>query len=79
MAHRVTEGILGLSGSEAVCFTVVNDECDGLIEFIGLAVFSALITLFFVKPLTTDGMDMEDREVCNLYSTMSSLILVCVL
>jgi len=28
----------------------------------GLAILSALTTFFFVKPLTTDGMDVEDRE-----------------
>ncbi|KAG6873955.1 hypothetical protein C0995_008994 [Termitomyces sp. Mi166 len=29
----------------------------------GLAILSALVTLFFVHPLTTDGMEKEDREV----------------
>jgi len=28
----------------------------------GLAILSALITFFFVTPLTTDGMEKEDRE-----------------
>jgi len=28
----------------------------------GLAILSALITLFFIKPLTTDGMEVEDRK-----------------
>ncbi|KAJ3510088.1 hypothetical protein NLJ89_g4872 [Agrocybe chaxingu] len=28
----------------------------------GLAVLSAIITLAFIKPLTTDGMEVEDRE-----------------
>ena len=29
----------------------------------GLAILSALITFFFVQPLTTDGMALEDNEV----------------
>jgi len=32
-------------------------------DSIALAVLSALITFFFIKPLTTDGMEVEDREV----------------
>ena len=29
----------------------------------GLAILSALITFFFIQPLTTDGMALEDAEV----------------
>ncbi|KDR76341.1 hypothetical protein GALMADRAFT_121334 [Galerina marginata CBS 339.88] len=28
----------------------------------GLAILSALVTFFFIRPLTTDGMEVEDRE-----------------
>jgi hypothetical protein len=31
---------------------------------IGLAILSALITFLFIKPLSHDGMQEEDREVC---------------
>jgi len=32
---------------------------DGL----GLAILSAIVVFFFVKPLTTDGMIQEDQDV----------------
>lgn len=36
---------------------------------LGLAILSAIVVLFFVKPLTTDGMTREDEEVCEFLST----------
>lgn len=35
---------------------------------VGLAVLSALVTFFFIQPLTTDGMEVEDRKVWSPYS-----------
>ena len=32
-----------------------------------LAVFSALVTFFFIRPLNHDGMEAEDRAVRPLY------------
>ena len=32
-------------------------------RLLGLAVLSALITLVFIRPLTNDGMEVEDRKV----------------
>jgi hypothetical protein len=30
-----------------------------------MALLSALVTLFFIKPLDHDGMEREDRLVCD--------------
>ena len=55
---------LVLSGSEVVRF-ISCDGCGLCAEYlyIGLAVLSAIITLFLVKPLDHDGMAKEDAEV----------------
>lgn len=39
----------------------------------GLAILSALITFFFIRPLTTDGMAVEDREVCITFGLQGYL------
>jgi hypothetical protein len=39
----------------------------------GLAILSALITFFFIRPLTTDGMAAEDREVCITFGLQGYL------
>ena len=33
----------------------------------GLAVFSAIVTFFFIRPIEHDGMEDEDRKVRSLY------------
>ena len=46
--------IILLLGTQVLCITMT-----------GLAILSALTTFFFIKPLTTDGMALEDAEVRN--------------
>ena len=37
---------------------------------LGLAILSAIVVFFFVKPLTTDGMIQEDQDV-SLFLSLS--------
>lgn len=37
-------------------------------RYAGLAILSALITFFFIRPLTEDGMIKEDREVSFFFA-----------
>jgi MFS family permease len=39
----------------------------------GLAILSALITFFFIRPLTTDGMAEEDRKVRVFFASVCSI------
>ncbi|KAG5636990.1 hypothetical protein H0H81_006166 [Sphagnurus paluster] len=41
----------------------------------GLAILSAIVTYFFITPLTQDGMEKEDREVCMQRSSAPLLAL----
>jgi len=40
---------------------------------LGLAILSAIVVFFFVKPLTTDGMIQEDQDVSFFLSLSLSL------
>ena len=42
---------------------------------IGLAILSAIVVFFFVKPLTTDGMIQEDQDVSLFFFLSLSLSL----
>ena len=42
-------------------------------RYIGMAVASALVTFFFIKPLDHDGMEREDRLVCKAVSLVMEL------
>lgn len=39
-----------------------------------LALLSALITFFFIQPLTPDGMAREDREVRHAWGILGTLL-----
>lgn len=41
----------------------------------GLAIISATVVFLFVKPLTHDGMAVEDEAVCVLYTFLSNGLL----
>jgi hypothetical protein len=47
-------------------------------RYVGLAILSALITAFFIKPLDHDGMELEDRLVwhCSFGSILADDISV---
>lgn len=40
----------------------------------GLAIISASVVFFFVKPLTHDGMAAEDEAVCVLHPPISQVL-----
>lgn len=64
MVPRQTKVTQAPSGLEVVSASLWVIYCGKTISTItGLAILSALITFFFIRPLTTDGMALEDAEV----------------
>ena len=59
------------NGALAPCRRCGSDHWCGII--LGLAVLSALITFFFITPLTRDGMEKEDAAVIFLSQTIHGL------
>ncbi|KAG6828406.1 hypothetical protein H0H87_002165 [Tephrocybe sp. NHM501043] len=43
-------------------FSVQNNQNNNPVIHTGLCVLSALVTFFFIDPLTEEGMEREDRE-----------------
>lgn len=49
------------------CLAHLFVEAEAEHESVGLAILSAIITFLFIKPLTADGMEKEDREVSAFF------------
>jgi hypothetical protein len=62
------------SGLEVVCIqlSIVTKHLN--MCRVGLAVLSAIITFYFIVPLTNDGMEKEDAEVGRLVVILVSLL-----